>query len=299
VRCRRLIPIVFAVGFALLLAGCLTRPAAVSRERAPSSRASDAGTHEVRAGETLYSIAWEAGHDYRQVAAWNGIDAPYLIKPGQKIRLQSPPVAAASASAGQRTVVRGDTLYSIANDVGVRYQDLAQWNDIGPPYVLRPGQELRLAPPSKPARAANGNTTRPGSAPPRASSTDADGTGELRWSWPTDGTVVARFGASGANKGIDISGSPGQAIRAAAPGRVVYQGSGLRGYGQLIIVKHNADFLSAYAHCATINVQEGTVIKAGQTIATMGSTGTDRVKLHFEIRRRGVPVDPMQHLPKK
>jgi lipoprotein NlpD len=109
---------------------------------------------------------------------------------------------------------------------------------------------------------------------------------------------LSRFGTGGA-KGVDIGGKPGQSVTAAAPGTVVYQGSGLRGYGQLIIVKHNTDFLSAYAHCDKIVVREGNVIKRGQKIAEMGSTGTDRVKLHFEIRYRGTPVDPLDYLPKR
>lgn len=121
----------------------------------------------------------------------------------------------------------------------------------------------------------------------------------LAWSWPTEGTIIGHFSTGGSNKGIDIAGVPGQPIHAAAAGEVVYEGSGLRGYGQLIIVKHNAEYLSAYAHCAATYVREGSVIKAGQKIAEMGSTGTDRTKLHFEIRRRGIPVDPLEFLPKK
>ena len=119
------------------------------------------------------------------------------------------------------------------------------------------------------------------------------------WAWPTEGKILARFNAKGPNKGIDIGGRKGQAIRAAARGTVVYQGSGLRGYGKLIIIKHNADFLSAYAHSDRIYVREGNVIKRGQKIAEMGSSGTNRVKLHFEIRRRGIPVNPLKYLPKK
>jgi lipoprotein NlpD len=122
--------------------------------------------------------------------------------------------------------------------------------------------------------------------------------------WPTDGPILARFTPNGINKGLDIGGKRGQTVRAAAAGQVVYQGSGLRGYGQLIIVKHNGEFLSAYAHCDRIYcdriyAEEGDVIKVGQKIAAMGGSGADRIKLHFEIRYRGSPVDPLKYLPRK
>jgi lipoprotein NlpD len=251
----------------------------------------------VRPGDTLYSIAWESGRDYRELAAWNDIDPPYLIKPGQVIRLY--PSAGQAPAGVTYTVKRGDTLFAIARARGVRYQDLAAWNGIKRPYALRPGQELRVVAPG--AKAPTRAPLRVDTPKVRAAPDDDDTTpaGSVNWAWPTEGTVIARFAPNGTNKGIDIAGATGQPVRAAASGKVVYQGSGLRGYGQLIIVKHNADFLSAYAHCATIYAKEASVIKPGQVICTMGSSGTDRVKLHFEIRRRGVPVDPMEYLPKK
>ena len=118
------------------------------------------------------------------------------------------------------------------------------------------------------------------------------------WAWPADGRVLSRY-SEGDAKGLDISGIRGEPVRAAASGRVVYQGSGLRGYGQLIIIKHNDEFLSAYAHNDRIYVKEGDAVKRGQKIADMGSSGSDRVKLHFEIRRQGVPIDPLKYLPKR
>jgi lipoprotein NlpD len=282
----------------LLVSSCAWRHRAEAGEREAPARQPESATREVRSGDTLYSIAWESGRDYRELAAWNDIDPPYLIKPGQVIRLH--PSAADQVTAGATyTVKRGDTLYAIARARGVRYQDLAAWNGIKRPYVLRPGQELRVAAPvsKAPTRA----PLRVDTPKVRAVPDDDDTTpaGGVNWAWPTEGTVTARFAPNGTNKGIDIAGATGQPVRAAAPGKVVYQGSGLRGYGQLIIVKHNSDFLSAYAHCATIYAKEASVIKPGQVICTMGSSGTDRVKLHFEIRRRGVPVDPMEYLPKK
>jgi lipoprotein NlpD len=289
---------------------------ALPRDPLPPTRATDSGIREVRPGDTLYSIAWESGQDFKELAEWNGIEPPYLIKPGQQIRLSPPrdyrprtrpPTSAAKQPAARpaiedraatHLVARGETLYAIAKKRNVRYQDLAAWNAIKPPYVITPGQQLRVTPPTT-ARPPVPATPSQVSPTKTDDDSDADGAAPIVWSWPTEGTIIARFSASGTNKGIDIAGTAGQPIRVAAPGRVVYQGSGLRGYGQLIIVKHNSDFLSAYAHCGTIYVKETSVIKPGQTICTMGDSGTDRVKLHFEIRRRGVPVDPMDYLPKK
>jgi lipoprotein NlpD len=261
---------------------CGTRTVAPVQDRGTAARKPESTLRAVRAGDTLYSIAWESGRDYRDLATWNDLRPPYVIKPGQKIRLH-PPAAnqkIIAADPAQRIVAKGDTLYSIAKSSGVRHQDLAAWNALEPPYHLNPGQRLRVMPPDAT------------SAQPTVDRT-------VEWSWPTEGAIAGHFAPNDAAKGIDISGTAGQTIRTAALGRVVYQGSGLRGYGQLIIIKHNEDFLSAYAHCAAIYVQEGSVIKVGQKIAAMGSSGTDRVKLHFEIRRRGVPVDPLIYLPKK
>lgn len=288
------------LGLVPAFSGCATRTATVAtvQERSAPARQPESAWRAVRTGDTLYSIAWESGRDYRDIAAWNGIEPPYLIKPGDAIRLHPPslPEAAPAAGAGYRIVAPGDTLYGIASAAGVRHQDIAAWNSLEPPYTIVPGQRLRLTPPPAAAPQAP-PTSRARAAPPR--SIEDDSTGPIAWRWPTEGTIVARFAPNDGAKGIDIAGVAGQDIRAAAGGTVVYRGSGLRGYGQLIILKHDADFLSAYAHCSAIYVQEGSVIQPGQKIAAMGSTGAERVKLHFEIRRRGVPVNPLEHLPKK
>lgn len=224
-----------------------------------------------------------------------------------------------------RTVVHGDTLYSIAWESGQDFRELAKWNRISPPYTIKPGQVLRVLPPtektqvstkpnatSKGANKVNTNSssktakvvtsaerpktnTNTRTLPANASGKTPAGF----WVWPTDGQLLKRYSDSGSGKGLDIGGKHGQPIRAAAGGRVVYQGSGLRGYGQLIIIKHSDEFLSAYAHNDKIYVKEGDVVKRGQKIADMGNTGTDRVKLHFEIRRQGVPTDPLKYLPKR
>ena len=233
---------------------------------------SEPHTRLVVAGDTLYSIAWEAGIDYKDVAAWNRIAPPYRLQPGQKLRLQAPPKTAQN-----------------------------------PASSTPPVQPPRARPQEKPAKPAPSPPTKPAppKTPPVAKAPDppavkpppAD-TGALAWVWPTPGKVISYFTASAASNGIDIAGTRGQTVHAAAPGRVVYIGSGLRGYGQLIILKHNDEYLSAYAHNDKVTVKEGDVVKRGQPIAQMGSSGADRVKLHFEIRRRGVPVNPLQYLPK-
>lgn len=220
-------------------------------------------------------------------------------------------VAARAPEAPARIVRAGDTLYSIAWESGRDYRELAEWNGIAPPYVIRPGQVVRLHPPKgrtrpttgpaskSPARPEPGTRGKPDSSKPATTPKQTAKTAPAKfgpWAWPADGRLIERFGSA---KGISIAGKKGQPVYAAAPGTVVYRGSGLRGYGELIIVKHDADFLSAYAHNDKILVREGSVIRRGQKIAEMGSSGTDRVQLHFEIRHRGTPVDPLAYLPKK
>ncbi len=205
-------------------------------------------------------------------------------------------------------VQRGDTLYGLAFRNGIDFRDLAAWNGIGSPYTIYPGQTLRLYPSSgsRPSTgtAATGAAPRP-APPPATTSTPkppppqaAPVNSGFSWRWPADGHVIGRFGAGDATRqGIDIAGSGGQAVRAAADGVVVYSGAGLVGYGELIIVKHSEAWLSAYGHNRKRLVNEGQNVKAGQQIAEMGSTGAAREMLHFEIRYNGKPVDPQQYLP--
>lgn len=229
---------------------------------------------------------------------------------------------------GQYRVRRGDTLYSIANRHGWDWQPLAQYNGIEPPYSLRVGQVIRFgnstaskAPaaavtPVTPAVAAApaATPTQPTTAvapvvvtPPAQSAGSATSASSAPaaispsgWGWPANGQVIGLFSSnSSLNKGIDIAGDLGQPVYAASTGSVVYAGSGLRGYGELVIIKHSDTYVSAYGHNRRLLVREGQRVKAGEKIAEMGSTGTDRVKLHFEIRRQGKPVDPLQYLPRR
>ena len=217
----------------------------------------------------------------REPSASSATRKPSLGKPGATVRVQ-----------------RGDTLYGIAFRNGVDVNDLARWNGLGAPYTIYPGQTLKLYPGgSRPT------TTRP--APPPAPVTrpapaPAPANSGFAWRWPAEGHLIGRFvGGDATKQGIDIAGSSGQAVRAAADGVVVYSGAGLVGYGELIIIKHNEQWLSAYGHNRKRLVNEGQNVKAGEQIAEMGRTGTSRDMLHFEIRYEGKPVDPLIYLPKK
>lgn len=215
-------------------------------------------------------------------------------------------------------VVSGDTLFSIAWRYGFKYQDLAKYNNISTSYRIYPGQIIRL-PGSFVAASASARSTKSNDNAPKSSvSTYSKNsrskyqtntiskstkpvlqTGAIIWLWPSKGAILRHFsGATTLNKGIDIGGKLGEPVLAAASGQVVYAGSGLRGYGKLLIIRHNDTFLSAYAHNNRLLVKEGDFVKAGQRIADMGSSGTDGVKLHFEIRRDGTPENPLTYLPK-
>ncbi|NIR29271.1 MAG: peptidoglycan DD-metalloendopeptidase family protein [Gammaproteobacteria bacterium] len=262
----------------------------------------------------------------------SGIRAP-VGDPGEVRPWRAPKTVVKSSGVRQHVVRRGETLYAIAWRHGIDYQDLAGWNEIAPPYTIYPGQKLTLIPtevqrraraPAKDrapaaktrpdarkpsaARASKPKNTRAaaekntgkrkiddGQPPGRASGADRV---VSQWHWPAKGQLITAFKDSG-HKGVNIAGQLGTPVYAAAHGRVVYTGGGLRGYGELIIVKHNHRYLSAYAHNNKLLVQEGDTVTGGQRIAEMGRTGTDRVMLHFEIRRDGKPVDPIAFLPKQ
>jgi lipoprotein NlpD len=214
------------------------------------------GVHVVKKSETLFSLAWRYGWDYKQLASANSIGEPYTIYPGQKI-----------------TITHNDILKTKPNKNTNKTLTKAKrpTNSNGPSaYKTRP---------SSPSLEINGQAP--------------------VWQWPSEGKVIANFSSKRpVNKGIDITGRIGESVLAAATGSVVYAGSGLLGYGNLVIIKHNEQFLSAYAHNKKLLVKEGQKVKAGQVIAEIGSSGTDKVKLHFEIRRQGKPVNPKLYLPK-
>jgi len=224
-------------------------------------------------------------------------------EPAAVPHLQAPP--------DYHIVARGDTLYSIAWRYGHDYRDIASWNSIASPYVIYPGQHLRLLPPPRlrsgavvpapprepmpagPEAAEEKTGVQPPPAPERKPVMAA---APIHWTWPTRGNIITSDSPI-SKKGIDIDGKVGQKIAAAAAGEVVYSGSGLKGYGRLIIIKHDVTYLSAYAHNSRLMVKEGDWVTEGQQIAEMGQTNDGRTMLHFEIRRNGQPVNPMNYLP--
>ena len=224
------------------------------------------GSHVVQRGETLYQIAFRYGWDWKALAANNNLRQPFTIYPGQRISLEkrSATVSRAATPTPATSSASSAPVRSTPTPVPAPVKSTAQTQTV---------------------------TEKPTPTPAPAALTG--------WQWPAQGPLIARFQSNASlNKGIDIAGQLGQPIFAAANGSVVYAGRGLIGYGDMIIIKHDDDFLSAYAHNSRLLVKEGEQVRVGQKIAEMGSSGTDRVKLHFEIRRRGQPVDPLGYLPK-
>jgi len=228
--------------------------------------------------------------------------------------VKQPPGFENAGKPGYYTVKPGDTLIRIGLDTGQNFRDIVRWNNLENPNLIEVGQVLRVVPPSsdnplvvtRPVSSGTASTTtaaapvRPASAAsaPASSPQQAAADDDIAWIWPAQGKLIAGFDEV-KNKGFDIDGKTGDAIVASGDGRVVYAGAGLRGYGNLIILKHNNTYLTAYAHNQTLLVKEDQTVKKGQKIAEMGNSDADRVKLHFEIRRQGKPVDPAKYLPAK
>jgi lipoprotein NlpD len=295
----------------LWLLACASHAPVPTSERAPveiekplraaapaTAPASDGTVYVVKKGDTLYSIALDHGQYYKDIAAWNNLENPSRINVGQQLRMSPPgsegaPVAVVKPIAGPAAVevrpvgakttteVNTETLKREPKGGKVVYSEeaLAKAREAGmAPKLVEtptPPRTVELKPAGEAAAIAEGT---------------------IDWIWPTNGKLMASF-VEGSNKGIDIAGTPGDPVLAAAPGKVVYSGTGLRGYGKLVIVRHNAEFLSAYAHNSQILVKEGDAVARRQKIAEVGSTDAESPRLHFEIRRQGKPVDPMKFLP--
>ena len=367
------------ITLALVAGACTTRSIAPVEERralavltqvppgvpAPGAPRADAPaepdwrppTYTVKRGDTLHAIALEHGLDYRELAGWNAIDNPNLIRVGQVLQMAAPgdprlaspgaPATADSAIGVVTAPLRGagsviESRPASSAPAGTpstptpapaptpRNTDLVKVapKAVKEPYSAKLAQQMAKAPvdttlaradttrspvvatpsapppstaasptPSAPASPAAAPASKPAAAePPTATKSSSEG-GDLDWSWPAKGKLVTAFSDTANLKGIDIAGAAGEPVLASAPGRVVYAGSGLRGYGKLVIIKHNNTFLSAYAHNRDIVVKEGQQVTRGQKIAEMGSTDAEQVKLHFEIRRLGRPMDPLKFLP--
>lgn len=264
----------------LWLAGCAsTTPAPVDtreqvRKQAPRSVQKSAAAHRVNKGDTLYSIAWRYGLDYHRLAEWNRIDSSYRIYPGQVLRL-----SASSQSAVAATVKAPATKKTAPE----------------PKPAVDPPPPQTSPPPRKKAPA----VAKPPAQPPKPASAAASG-GALKWVWPARGSVVQTFRQGDRTRqGIRIAGKSGQPVVAAESGKVVYTGSGLPGYGKLIIVKHNKNYLSAYGFNRKLLVRDGDQVARGERIADMGQSTDGKSLLHFEIRRRDTPLDPLKRLPRR
>lgn len=268
----------------------------------PPAATADASpeTHTVRRGETLYGIALDNGQDYRDLAEWNALSDPNLIREGQVLRLKPPagvqtrPVAGIAAPAAQPLGAPNDLVKTEPRALRLPYSEENLAMLTRPGAAARPAAEPPKPEAVKPAPA-KPEAAKPAPARPEASGADGDDE-KIDWGWPAGGRVIAGF-SDPANKGVDIAGKKGESVFASAGGKVVYIGEGLRGYGKLVIIKHNNTYLTAYAHNDTIAVKEQQTVAKGQKIAEIGSTGSDTTKLHFEIRRSGKPVDPMKYLP--
>lgn len=253
----------------------------------------------VQKGDTLYSIAFNYGFSYRELAELNGIQNPSAISIGQTIRL-FPNKYVPSASAGVEKKPTEPPIKDQPKLVKYPYSTAAMALIDKIQQAQHP-EVISLPNPAPIAVVPDNNTSATAAkevekAKPDDNADDEKEEPALDWSMPTQGKLIAHFSESANRKGIDIAGKLGQPVLASAAGKVVYSGSGLRGYGKLIIIKHNATYLSAYAHNDKILVKEGQSVTRGQKIAAMGSTDADQVKLHFEVRRLGKPVDPAKFL---
>jgi lipoprotein NlpD len=286
-------------------------PTAPSAPAAPTAEATDSGArpgfYAVRPGDTLGRIALDHGQSWRDLARWNGLDNPNLIEVGQQLRVVPPGTEPGAAVA--RPV-------SLSGRVESRPLD-GRAAASAPAAGAAPGAAAAGAPGASGSSGAAGSASAvpvPGSAagtpasspqPPTVPGATASAPAareseeDVAWAWPAAGPVLGGFDEARQAKGLSIGGKAGDPVLAAADGRVVYAGAGLRGYGNLVIVKHNALFLSAYAHNQTLLVKEDQVVRRGQKIAEMGSSESERVHLHFEIRRQGRPIDPSRLLPQR
>jgi lipoprotein NlpD len=265
-----------------------------------AASASSGPTYTVKKGDTLYSVALDNGLYYKDLQSWNGLDDPNRILIGQQLRLSQPENAAQTrtvqtnsvAQNQQHPVVEERALApSIANSTPGK--PLTEPKVAKQPFsaeiYARLQRNITSQNPNKLT-----STTPPASNPPQVEPAKVNSeTGN--WPWPANGKVIGSFGESG-GKGLDIAGSAGDPVKAVADGKVVYVGTGLRGYGQMVIIKHDSAHLTAYAHNQKLLVTEGQNVTQGQKIAEMGSSDSDRVKLHFEVRKQGKPVDPSAYL---
>jgi len=311
--------------------GCMTgRPAPVS-DRAPQPSAAPAAKpaqppatapasapvagapetdprpefYTVKKGDTLYVIALDHGLDYKELAEWNGIENPNVIRIGQQLRLRAPASTVVTAPLKTPPKVEGRPVSGAAPAVAANEAVKSQPKAVKVPYSDQALAQLsgQAQPPSKPAVAPSvippvvPPVAKADPAPEEKPAASAEDDEKVAWGWPASGKVLTTFNESTNLKGIGIAGKLGQPVIASAPGKVLYSGDGIRGYGKLVIIKHNKVYISVYAHNQLLLVKEGQSVVKGQKIADMGASDADQVKLHFEIRRFGKPIDPLKLLP--
>jgi len=288
-RTVNLAPVADGASVTSVEGGAVVSPAA---QQPPGfENAGKAGFYTVKPGDTMIRIGMETGQSWRDIARWNGLVNPNLIEVGQVLRVLPPAassVPAATVLSGARPVAGAPMTASTPSPAPAPAPAASATGAVTVTPVSPSGVTTAAVAPST-------VTTTP--VPPQVGSASAPGADDtVDLIWPATGTVIGSFDEV-KNKGLDISGAAGDPIFAAADGRVVYVGSSLRGYGNLIILKHNNTYLTAYAHNQTLLVKEDQTVRKGQKIAEMGNTDADRIKLHFEVRRQGKPVDPVKYLP--
>ncbi len=271
-------------------------PAKIDTKTKATTPGERPGTYTVKRGDTLFAIALDFGLDYKELAAWNDITNPGEIRIGQQLRLTSPGEQVVTAPLKTIPSVSGrpvtDNEKKPSSDTRSANTPLLK---VEPKAVVLPYSDENLVQLKRESAVPKLAEAKP-ELKPEPTNSRSEGEDNIDWGWPTKGTVVNGFSEANNIKGIDISGKDGQSVQASAPGKVIYSGSGIRGYGKLIILKHGKNFASVYAHNKQILVKEGQSVVKGQKIAEMGSSDADHVILHFEIRRLGIPVDPMKYL---
>lgn len=301
------------IGLALLLSGCAGPPPAPVEDRSTgrSYQGTPDGYYRVKKGDSLYAISFRFGVDWRQIAQWNNIPAPYIIHPDQLLQVGSTTPATAATSrdisgSGVQTAAAPPpgsetrTLDTPRTSSTREYDPDAAPESADEPISTPATPVADTTPVTPEADPAPSGVPAKGSQQPAGTTYSVPAGDPDRWLWPTEGRIISRFQANDpTRKGLDIGGTAGQKVIASAPGQVVYSGSGLIGYGELIIIKHSDRMLSAYAHNRKRLVSEGQLVAAGSTIAEMGTNDRNQAILHFEIRVNGVPSDPLNFLPQR
>ena len=269
----------------------MAKPAAVPAVRETDPRPE---FYTVKKGDTLYTIALDQGLDYKELAEWNALDNPNMIRIGQSLRLRAPLSTVVATPLKTAPQVEGRPVGGLAAPATGSEAVKSQPKAVKVPYSEQAFAQLSAPPQARPVAP---TVAKVDPRPDEKNTASADDDEKIDWGWPAGGKVLSTFNETTNLKGIGIAGKLGQAVIASAPGKVLYSGDGIRGYGKLVIIKHNKEYLSVYAHNSQLLVKEGQTVVKGQKVAEFGNSDADQVKLHFEIRRFGKPIDPLKLLP--